>query len=328
MKFNATEGEDKVESAIESAQLDLASLRQDVECSICLKLLCEPVTLTCGHSFCRLCLSGSQQFSASCPLCRTQQPGPLPAPSLVLSALLQRLFSDEHASRLEETNAEAEYRFKEDHSSFTRSQQIPLFVLEPVLPRQRLLLHIFEPRYRALVRSAMRGQRSFGMVAHGHATAGKHGCEVSITECHPLADGRFSLTVRGARRFQLESVDHHPDGYMLGTVKWAIDNVSQATQEDRSAAVDKAQAMANEWLEMARQWERFTGQVDGILGDLGDRPGADDLEALGFWVAALINPMPGMGVAPEIRQDCLELIDSGERLTLVCSAAQDRKSVV
>ncbi|KAI9851119.1 MAG: hypothetical protein M1838_004454 [Thelocarpon superellum] len=61
---------------------DLENLRSKVTCSICVKLLYEPYTLHCGHTFCYTCLC--QWFQANkanktCPGCRTAidaQPAP------------------------------------------------------------------------------------------------------------------------------------------------------------------------------------------------------------------------------------------------------------
>lgn len=52
----------------------LLSLEDDLTCSICLCPFDEPVSLNCGHSFCRSCLeeTWSNSSSYNCPHCRTQ----------------------------------------------------------------------------------------------------------------------------------------------------------------------------------------------------------------------------------------------------------------
>lgn len=39
-----------------------------LECPFCLFLMCEPVTMSCGHSFCRRCMGG--YLPSRCPLCK------------------------------------------------------------------------------------------------------------------------------------------------------------------------------------------------------------------------------------------------------------------
>ena len=56
---------------------DLEALEPDLECAVCLAVLCEPVSFPgCSHSFCRLCLLRVRTLPAHvsatfrCPLCR------------------------------------------------------------------------------------------------------------------------------------------------------------------------------------------------------------------------------------------------------------------
>ncbi|XP_063290612.1 nuclear factor 7, ovary-like [Pelobates fuscus] len=54
-----------------------ADLRDELTCSICLSIYTDPVTLTCGHSFCRVCIGDvldTQEGSGAyrCPECRAE----------------------------------------------------------------------------------------------------------------------------------------------------------------------------------------------------------------------------------------------------------------
>ncbi len=74
-----------------------AAAADDVECTLCMRLLFEPVTTPCGHTFCRRCFSLSldhrTRASAKCPLCRTvlHTGKDLPV-TVAFAALLQKLF--------------------------------------------------------------------------------------------------------------------------------------------------------------------------------------------------------------------------------------------
>ncbi|KFG61816.1 FHA domain-containing protein [Toxoplasma gondii RUB] len=67
----------------------LASLRKELTCSICLELLQLPVTINCGHTFCRYCISHNKMSRRSCPLCRQ----PLSLSSLSINTVLANLLT-------------------------------------------------------------------------------------------------------------------------------------------------------------------------------------------------------------------------------------------
>ncbi|KAJ0055350.1 hypothetical protein NL108_016080, partial [Boleophthalmus pectinirostris] len=46
------------------------SFSEDLTCSICLMLFTDPVTLLCGHAFCRGCIRDCLDLSPTCPHCR------------------------------------------------------------------------------------------------------------------------------------------------------------------------------------------------------------------------------------------------------------------
>ncbi len=95
---------------------------------------------------------------------------------------------------------------------------LPIFPLAGVLllPRARLPLNIFEPRYLAMTRDAMVGARMIGMVQPldpdddgGLAPeVYETGCVGRITEFEETDDGRFLITLAGLCRFAI--VDELP----------------------------------------------------------------------------------------------------------------------
>lgn len=59
----------KVESIFRVPQ-DLVNV-EDFDCSLCYRLLYQPVTTPCGHSFCRQCLDRCLDHRSVCPLCKS-----------------------------------------------------------------------------------------------------------------------------------------------------------------------------------------------------------------------------------------------------------------
>ncbi|XP_024147976.1 nuclear factor 7, brain [Oryzias melastigma] len=49
-----------------------SSYSEDLTCSVCLSLFTEPVTLFCGHSFCRECITTFLSSQRCCPQCRSE----------------------------------------------------------------------------------------------------------------------------------------------------------------------------------------------------------------------------------------------------------------
>ena len=91
--------------------------------------------------------------------------------------------------------------------------RFPIFPLPNVVlfPGTILPLHIFEPRYRALMEAALAGDSVIGMILLKHerdALAPRPetfgvGCLGRIGEHERLADGRFNLLLHGACRFRV-----------------------------------------------------------------------------------------------------------------------------
>lgn len=80
-----------------------------------------------------------------------------------------------------------------------------------LLPRTSLRLHVFEPRYRALVEDVIAGDREFGVVLieRGHEVGGGEvrtdlGTVARIMQKQQLADGRWMLVAVGQHRLRVE----------------------------------------------------------------------------------------------------------------------------
>jgi uncharacterized protein len=106
---------------------------------------------------------------------------------------------------------------------------IPIFPLPNVVlfANVFLPLHIFEPRYRAMVADALAGDRIIGMVLlqpgyeinyEGRPPVYQIGCAGVITHSEPLPDGRYNIVLRGMEKFRIVGEDESRS-YRLASVE-------------------------------------------------------------------------------------------------------------
>jgi uncharacterized protein len=128
------------------------------------------------------------------------------------------------------------------------SEKLPLFPLGTVLyPGLLLPLHIFEDRYRQLVRDLVEGPepRRFGVIAirEGRETdmddVSLHeiGCTATLRRISERDDGRFDLVTVGTDRFRLITLDRSRP-YLQAEVEFLPEDTG-----DRAAADAAAQAV-------------------------------------------------------------------------------------
>jgi Lon protease-like protein len=105
---------------------------------------------------------------------------------------------------------------------------IPIFPLPNAVlfPNVFMPLHIFEPRYRAMVSDALAGDRIIGMVLlkagferdyEGRPAIFPIGCAGVVTHSEPLPDGRFNIVLKGIEKFRVTGEDASKP-YRLATI--------------------------------------------------------------------------------------------------------------
>jgi Lon protease-like protein len=110
-------------------------------------------------------------------------------------------------------------------------QVIPVFPLPGalLLPRARLPLNIFEPRYLAMLEDTLKTpDRLVGMVQPVDAPDGKMsgrlhhiGCAGRVTAMQETEDGRYLITLRGISRFRLLEQQDGFAPYLRARVDWS-----------------------------------------------------------------------------------------------------------
>jgi len=183
---------------------------------------------------------------------------------------------------------------------------LAMFPLSTVLfPHASMALHVFEPRYQALVSDCLAGDRRLGVVliARGPEVGGgdeRHdaGMLASIDAAEPLGDGRWHLTVRGLR--------------LLRVRRWLDDE-----PYPRAAVEERAEGLVEDVgaLQLA---EAELRRVRALLSELGRAPGlpaAPTLDAsseMVAWQLCALAPVTAFD-----RQRLLEAAAPDERMALL-----------
>ncbi|MDB5064534.1 MAG: hypothetical protein JWM18_968 [Chloroflexi bacterium] len=195
--------------------------------------------------------------------------------------------------------------------------EIPLFPLSVVLfPHMPLPLHIFEDRYRQMMRDCEEEGTSFGVVAiregveaFGPATPHPVGTLAQLRTVEKLDDGRYNLLVVGASRFRVVGVSTRKP-YLVGEVEYLQD-------------ADGGERVSTE---LTRQVvTAFRAYADTLRQLAGQDPAGielpDDPELLSYLVAATLQ------VEVSRRQELLEMDAARERLR-GCLALLRREAVL
>jgi len=188
------------------------------------------------------------------------------------------------------------------------AEPLPLFPLTTVLfPEMLLPLHIFEPRYRLLVRRCMDEDRPFGVVLirtgqEVGAPAEPHtvGTEAKIMAFSPLSDGRSYIVVRGTRRFTVENTSADAEPYLVGRVRHLEEREGDGAAERAAVAIEA--------------YGQYLVAVMAVTDDArGDRAIVDELATVSAREASY-RIAASLAVDATERQRLLELRTDAERL--------------
>ena len=186
-------------------------------------------------------------------------------------------------------------------------RELPLFPLPLVLfPGAPLPLHIFEPRYRQMLRDALAGNRLFGVSFYDPEIAslpqpaeGHLGCVAEVREVETTPDGRSNVLTFGVIRYRLLEYVETDEPYLVGRVEFFVDG-----DEDETLLATEA-ARARELFYRNAEAVRALSDERGSLPEL-----PDDIppEQFSFLVAA------AMDLENDVKLELLELRSTVERL--------------
>ena len=134
---------------------------------------------------------------------------------------------------------------------------VPIFPLPGVLllPGGRLPLNIFEPRYLAMVRDALAGERAIGMIQPreeaadaGAAKVYEIGCLGRITAFSETDDGRYLITLTGLIRFDVARELPLLEGYRRVTAGYDrfrrdLDDGPESGADGEAGAIDRTRLL-------------------------------------------------------------------------------------
>jgi Lon protease-like protein len=204
--------------------------------------------------------------------------------------------------------------------------RLPLFPLGTVLvPSAVLPLHVFEPRYRALMEDLTGGvaglpafESEFGVVLidRGSEVGGgdsrrRIGTVARLLEASQLPDGRWVIAVVGTRRFSVD--EWLPDD------PYPLAEVSDIDEQARWAPLDDQQL---------RRTERLVRRSLALAAELGDAGAPVTFELADDPFDALWQLCALLPVGSWDRQRLLETNEPAQRLRRLASLADDVAGVL
>ena len=154
---------------------------------------------------------------------------------------------------------------------------IPVFPLPGalLLPRARLPLHIFEPRYLAMIEDVMKTpERLIGMIQPYESATGETrlhaiGCAGRLTAFSETEDGRYMITLAGISRFRVRREVEGFTPYRRCVIEWAgFERDRGAVETDPQMPRDNLLDLLGRYFEeqgLSTDWENLREAEDELL---------------------------------------------------------------
>lgn len=167
------------------------------------------------------------------------------------------------------------------------AQVLPIFYYNDILiPGAKLSLHLFEPRYRVMMKRIVDANKSFAYVpnfANYCASIGDVALVAKINEVEFTADGRCLLEATLTGRFLIR--DHFEESGTQGLHHCELQPLADDPLD--AAALAAATRIKADIKELLSYFELPRGLIDKF----GPLP--DDLEHFSLWVIAALTRLPG-----------------------------------
>ena len=159
-------------------------------------------------------------------------------------------------------------------------RELPLFPLPEVVlfPQEVLPLHIFESRYRIMLKSVLETDSMFGVIKwdSNSKSMANIGCSAQIIKHQTSDDGRSNIITLGQQRFQVLEITRSTP-YCSAMVSWINDeNVDNLNELD---------TLKDSVTEALSDVVKLTGKLTNSQKNLPDKLPDNPME-LSFWIGA------------------------------------------
>uniref|UniRef100_A0A7S2XUD8 RING-type domain-containing protein n=1 Tax=Fibrocapsa japonica TaxID=94617 RepID=A0A7S2XUD8_9STRA len=304
-----------------SSEQEVEEVPQELECTLCLKLLYEPVSLPCGHSFCRRCLRRALTYKKECPLCRAAcLPG---AASNAVNIALETFASSRLPKAWAARKQECEEEDDEDRQADAQaarvlsgrsqaspasaavpeegsgvSHTVPLFLFPlQLVPHQPMIFQFFEPRYVVMVERLLAGNRLFGLQPSASEDRdGPPGLLMMVEQCQqiPGPHTRYVVQTKVASRYTIQdpsSIVEEPGtmGLHYATVQ-PYDDI----QDDASLSPRVKELSLEAWDLTSTLLDSLPNHAKRMLLHMcGPLPSRGQHKRLSFWLASALRLREG-----------------------------------
>lgn len=173
---------------------------------------------------------------------------------------------------------------------------IPLFPLDLVLlPGVPLPLHIFEPRYKEMIKECIEQKKHFGLIRNHGESLATIGCTAEILQIlKTYPDGRMDILAEGNKRFEVLQLNQERS-FLQAEVFFLEDEEHPAASEDIATAV------------------RLHGEIMQLAGAQPEHEEEEDSKQLAYRLAG------SMPFDPDFQQALLEMNSEAERMRAIIS---------
>jgi Lon protease-like protein len=185
-------------------------------------------------------------------------------------------------------------------------RELPLFPLPVILfPYSPLPLHIFEPRYRKLLKDVQISNNLFGLSYFDASEStesvppvGHLGCVAEVRDVQSLPEGRSNILTVGVIRYRLESYVETGEPYLIGRVSFFEDE-----DEEQTSLEPQAEKVLDLFVRIARAIKKLNNDDEPLPEFPPTEP-----EQLSYLVSS------AMDIDMNLKYELFEMRSTSERL--------------